>query len=328
MSNIVRVQINDNRTWHPLEIGARIVLALQKYDRIILDFMAEAPAIYHTELPKFFAMLKDNGIDLSRIEILSGNMIEDFDLVKVSKQPGFMFELKLFQQAEQSICKDKQIKYHFGNLVSRCTLPRLVLAGYLRTHYKKETLQTFHWHSDSDYHKTHLGLDDLIHHYGIRSSEFADTVNLLKQAPITRDKITMYPILHPINLFEPCNWYKEFFVDVICETWHQGDNFFVTEKFWRAVVTKTPFIIQGPQHTLSRLKKLGFQTFDQWWDEGYGEDPSYWNLYEIKKVIDYVSKWTIDDLVRVHKEMQPVLENNLEVFKTLTFEDFWKVTTT
>ena len=36
----------------------------------------------------------------------------------------------------------------------------------------------------------------------------------------------------------------------------------------------TPFIVQGSQWFLHRLRDMGFQTFDRWWDEGYSEDPA------------------------------------------------------
>ena len=92
------------------------------------------------------------------------------------------------------------------------------------------------------------------------------------------------------------------------------------------MATKTPFIIQGSQYILRRLKHLGFQTFDQWWDEGYDEDPYLYSQNEIKKVLNYIAGLSIDDMNKMYANMQPVLEHNYQRLLTLNFKDFDAIT--
>jgi len=325
MTNRITVRINDHRVWDPMSVAAEICMTLNRHDRVELFFDNEAPNIVDTELPDFFRTLTQFGIDLSRITVVTGNLCESYPGIQIKKDSTAMFELTEFQRVSDQLPKHKNIQKHFGMLVSRCTMPRLVLASHLYANYKEKTFQTFHWQQNNDYHRTHLELEAVIHQYGIHSVEFDEAINLLKHAPLIKQPVAQYPILHPTNLHEACAWYPDFFVDIVCETWYGGDTFFLTEKFWRAVATRTPFIIHGPQWILQRLQQLGFRTFGAWWDEGYSEDPVHHNIMEIKRVLDHLSKKTVPELNQMYKEMQSVLDHNLTVFKNLQYADFYQL---
>ena len=88
------------------------------------------------------------------------------------------------------------------------------------------------------------------------------------------------------------------------------------------MILETPFIVQGPQWYLHRLRDMGFQTFDRWWDEGYSEDPADYQPTEIVKVIDFLAKKDISELNSMYKEMKPVLAHNRKRFIELTSKDF------
>ena len=85
---------------------------------------------------------------------------------------------------------------------------------------------------------------------------------------------------------------------------------------------KNTVIIQGPQYFLRNLKKLGFKTFDQWWDEGYDEDPVDHRLIEIKKVIKDLSTQTPEQLSSMYESMQATLEHNHQLCLNLKLDDF------
>ena len=326
MNNKITVLINDKRVWHPMATAAKICLALNEHEKVELWFNNEAPVISQTELSEFFQILEQANVDLSRITVTTGNLKETYPGLRINKDPKAMFELSLFQKFCHQLPKHKNIQQHFGLLVSRCTMPRLVLSSYLWANYRDKTFQTFHWQANSDYHKTHLELDEVVNHYGCDSREFDEAIALLKNAPLLKEIVPTYPILHPENSHKACSWYPNFFVDVICETWWEAGTFFVTEKFWRAVATRTPFVIHGPRWILQNLKLLGFCTFDRWWDEGYSEDPAHHNIIEIKRVIDFLATKSLEQLEQMYQEMTPVLDHNLETMQALTWQDFEKIT--
>ena len=309
--------------------AAEIALELERNGSVIIDLYGEAPDIAQTGLPDFFDSLSAMGLDISKIKVITGNPIESYSKVDVHVDYSAFYEIQLFQNHIEKISTTKNIKYHFGNFVSKVNLPRLILASHLYNNYSEKTSQTFHYTHNSHYHKNYAMLDKVLNEYGINSLEFQEACVLLKHGPLLKDAVE-YPILileeRIENLLTPCKWYKEIFVDVICETWYTGNSFYVTEKFWRSVVTKTPFIIQGSQNIITNLKKLGFKTFDKYWDEGYQEDPSYYNLTEIKKVLEFISKKSINDLNDMYNDMQDILEHNRLLFLSMSESDIRKVT--
>ena len=116
--------------------------------------------------------------------------------------------------------------------------------------------------------------------------------------------------------------YHKFFVEIVAETYSTGKTFYPTEKIWRPILLKTPFIVQGPQNYLENLKKLGFKTFDRWWNENYSLNTYDYQLVEISKVLKEISKWSCEDMRRVYSEMEDTLEHNYNVMMNLKNEDF------
>lgn len=320
--------LDNYNVWNPMQKAAEIALELERNGSVTIDLHGESPDISQTILPEFFNFLSSQDLDTSKIKIVTGNPLESYTGANISVDYDAFYEIDLFQSNIEKISTTKTIKYHFGNFVSKANLPRLVLASHLYSNYAKKTSQTFHYTHNSHYHKNYAMLDKVLNEYGISSPEFQEACVLLKHSPLLKDAVE-YPILvvkdKIDNLLNPCQWYKEIFVDIICETWYTGNSFYVTEKFWRAVATKTPFIIQGSRHVLTNLKKLGFKTFDKYWDEGYQEDPSYYNLTEIKKVIEFIGKKSIGELDDMYNDMQDILEHNRQVFLNMSAHDIKQI---
>lgn len=325
----MKLIVNGSRVWDPLIKGAEIALALRNDGKVLIDLNGESPSLDHTALPEYFSYLESQGLDTANITVLTGNPLESYRHATIQHNSDAFYEIKIFQDNASSIPTHKNIKYHFGNFVSRTTLPRLVLSSHLYTNYREKTFQTFHYDHSNDYHKTHLEMDALIHQYGPNSVEFNEAVCLLKASPLLQETVKSYPILHISdqlpNIMNPCQWYPDIFVDVICETWYQGQIFYITEKFWRAVSTKTPFIIHGAQNILTNLKKLGFKTFDEFWDEGYQEDPSFYNITGIKQVLQNIASQPLDEIRWMYKNMQEIVDHNYQVFMNISRHDIIKV---
>jgi hypothetical protein len=64
-------------------------------------------------------------------------------------------------------------------------------------------------------------------------------------------------------------WYDSTYFSVVSETIVDGDELFVTEKTFKPMAFYHPFIISGQPGVLDFLKKLGFETFDNLFDENY-----------------------------------------------------------
>jgi hypothetical protein len=205
--------------------------------------------------------------------------------------------------------------------------------------YQDKTVQTFH----SGYHQNYvipksdsivdtLGLD-LLNQYGCdiipEVATFLqkcpiidqDNLELVKQTRmfIKPNNDNCYPIQHPANL-NILPWYQDIVVDVVCETRIIGNIFFTTEKLWRCMVAGKPFIVMGSQHYLQNLRRLGFRTFNEFWDEGYDDYNPAQRIKEIEKLIQSLANKSLKEMQAILVKMKPILNHNLQRFKTLTYE--------
>ena len=137
-------------------------------------------------------------------------------------------------------------------------------------------------------------------------------LNLNTGADITRgDWETPYEILP---------YYNSIFMDIVCETWHEGQCFLPNEKTGRPIIARTPFIAYAGKGFLKNLRKIGFMTFDRWWSEEYDDHEGVQRIQYMLKEIKKISGSSVDRLQEIHQEMLPTLQHNYELIKTLTPE--------
>lgn len=283
---------------------------------ITLDLLREGPDAQTLGLVDLVTdVAKEFNYDLANLNLLTANIVQDPLPFSVNINPPFHF---VTNTNEKSCLVNKTITKTFGMFIGRSNVHRLYLSSYLWNQCNHQTIQTFHYDSQIDFHQANVGLSELSNQYG---TEILEQVSMfLQHTPILGKDNVEYPIL----MNQHCNLnslYQDFFVEIACETYYTGQTFFPTEKTWRAIATGTPFIIQGPQHYLNRLRNLGFKTFSSYWDEGYAEDPADHQPYEIVKVINHLSTLSIQELQKMYQDMQPTLQHNHERLKELTKEE-------
>ena len=140
---------------------------------------------------------------------------------------------------------------------------------------------------------------------------------------------------------QPDNFYKVFddtYYDVITETLtgeesnytgirHRGgykwwQEVFITEKIWRSIYYKRPFLVIGNQHTLKTLKQLGFKTFDKLlFDESYDEISdwqmrTYAVLEQNKHIVDTYSLAELETKI-YSAEISEILQYNYDKINKL-----------
>jgi hypothetical protein len=98
---------------------------------------------------------------------------------------------------------------------------------------------------------------------------------------------------------------------VITETNFYDEKLHLTEKIFKPIAIKRPFILVASPKNLEYLKSYGFLTFDKWIDESYDleEDPDV-RLKLIAKELDKLCRLSQQELDTMYKEMQSTLEYN------------------
>jgi hypothetical protein len=320
---MVKIESSDCKIWNAVSRSAEITAALINTGQVDIHLNSEGPCATSLELYNLLDMIINLiGANKHAVTIHTCNQLEHHSEYVIKRYASDKGIDKLKTRLTGTYKEINNGIKHFGSFVGHGNRIRLALSAYLYQHHKQRTLQSYHTDVTNEYFREFLGIEDLFF-YCYSKNTVESALKLLEHAPFKIDVIDAYPILFNTDkVYDILGYYNDIFVDIVNQTYFTGNTFFLDDKFWRSVVTKTPFIVQGPQNFLSNLKRLGFKTFDSWWDEGYSEDPPDYQVQEIIKVVDTIAHWDTDKLRTTYNEMKPVLDHNYTTFMNLTAQDF------
>ena len=116
--------------------------------------------------------------------------------------------------------------------------------------------------------------------------------------------------------------YQDNVFQVISETSFVTNNLllpFITEKTWLAILNRRPFIIASEVGLLTKLKQMGFRTFEQ-----YLLDPEYHNITDDEKRLNAVvenTKYWLDN-IDIHADaILDDVEYNFQLFQNLISQE-------
>lgn len=309
----------------------------------IIDLHLEGPCLTSNGLYRLLDnFCEKTGYPKKSITIKTANMLEQHDQYNISRQPTYWYEVREIQKwiAGKKLITTNTPEKHFASFVGRSSWNRLWMSAILNYNYADKTLMSFHSHIHSNYIVKnndgivdYLGLEDLVKYNCDMLPQIIDFLN--KCPRILDDEIKtirstiikqneFYPIQHPANL-NILPYYNSIFVDIINETQITGNCFFVTEKTWRCIVARRPFIVMGGVNFLNNLKRLGFKTFNKWWSEEYDMYGLHHRIEKIAKLINQIALLSHNDLVTMLNDMQDILDHNYRTFVDLTTEQISEV---
>ena len=99
-------------------------------------------------------------------------------------------------------------------------------------------------------------------------------------------------------------------VSVVCETHEHNDSLFLTEKIYRPIINRHPFVIRAAFPALEYLNAIGFKTFGDFVDESYDKINTV-----SQEHADQIVEISIDllDKVKNHPhEIQKIVDHNYE----------------
>jgi len=112
------------------------------------------------------------------------------------------------------------------------------------------------------------------------------------------------------------DYYKNTLVSLVTETNYNVTECTLTEKSFKPMFNKHPFLIVGVPGSMQGLRDLGFQTFSEFWSEEYDdiESPSD-RFLAIEKVLLQIASWSPEEILDFKRKVKPVLEHNFHMFK-------------
>jgi hypothetical protein len=114
----------------------------------------------------------------------------------------------------------------------------------------------------------------------------------------------------------------ESFLHVVTETCFWEEKTHLTEKIFKPIVAKQPFVLLGCTNNLAYLKSYGFKTFDQFWDESYDTDQDpISRIQAVVKIIKDLCNMSDNELQNLQQDMTGIIEHNYNWFYSQTFID-------
>lgn len=317
MTTVVKCQTSDSKIWNLEKFCIELALAATKGD-VIIDLNTEGPCCESIGLTAIIDLLvNEHGFDRNQFSIIhTGNQVPSIDLKIARMHQGGQFVKMFFQRPVENI--PSTLEKRFGLFIGRSNWIRLGLASYLWTHHRDQSEITFHYDNTVDFHRANFGLEQFVQrHY----NEKNNVLDFLDAVPLKHEQIDQYPLpmgIQDVTLIHTmAPLYKKIFCEIICETYFSGKTFHITEKTFRPLLFRRPFIVQGPKYFLENLHRLGFKTFSNWWDEGYDQDHHDSRYETITNNIEWIASQNASTIANWYEEMQPILEHNYQTAMAL-----------
>jgi len=253
------------------------------------------------------------GIDFDKILLLTGNINNQYadENIKILIWQFFETAMRLSTHKKNI---DTSIRYTDPTVLKKflCLnrIPRETRYYFMYQMYKNNIIHDFRASLNSV-----NNISDIVsHHDGIFLNEIKDDVefsNMLASLPWTVDT----------DKFNNNHWdtIQEDFplnniIFIITETLFANGNYdlFLTEKTFKPIALKMPFILVGTSGILRRLRDIGYKTFNTLWDESYDDEvDSVLRMQKIIKLVhDISTKYSTNELSELIIANNDILEHN------------------
>ena len=132
------------------------------------------------------------------------------------------------------------------------------------------------------------------------SEEVLDTVDR---------KWTSFQHCVPIEYIESC-------VDLVTESFAR-EGISITEKTWKPVVIKKPFLVMGARNYHTWLKRMGYELYGELFDYSFDSKLFYGRFESIvKQITDICQDFSVEDFAKQVEKLHPKVEYNYNHYQT------------
>jgi hypothetical protein len=111
-------------------------------------------------------------------------------------------------------------------------------------------------------------------------------------------------------------YYQNSLISIVSETNFALPELTLTEKSFKPIKEKHPFIIVGVTGALKAMREMGFKTFGDFWDESYDEtDCPRVRMQKISYLTEVIGAWTPEQILDFKRKVKPILEHNYNQLK-------------
>jgi len=288
---------------------------------VVLDMRSEGPSLQALGVTDVInSWLRDRQQSPDSVQLQRwSNPVEfvPYQLFKCSDPSHFFFMSRKYWRYEETVLEQNVHRNLFGLFVGRMTHARAVilhqcLIGQQNIFVSKmASLNPLPWQLNT---QDEIDLDCLTDwlstNQQYRMFEWYNkyTIPSVDQMTVRDQFVT--PESYADTNRSLLNYYGRFAIEIVCETYTQGNTFFPTEKTIRPIMACKPVLVYGPQYFLSRLRTMGFQTYHDLWDESYDlyQGVQRWRM--IQQVMQSISEKTSSEQQQLLTEAHAIAQHN------------------
>jgi hypothetical protein len=110
-------------------------------------------------------------------------------------------------------------------------------------------------------------------------------------------------------------------VNIVTESSFVNNELFLSEKIIKPIVSYQPFIVFGPYGYLEELKKYGFKTFSEFWDESYDtiKSPKQ-RIIALINLVRKLNELSIEEMNKLYQKTKDICIYNRNLFYSLEID--------
>lgn len=221
------------------------------------------------------------------------------------------------KRSKKYLCYNRMPRLHRIKVITELHKAGLIEQGYVSFHNEEGMLNRDGRWESMPYENTHWN-ETFEYFYNNILPELDYTLNKTKErwnpVDIKKDDLehfsdSYFSIVNE-TLFYKTNYQYKHMLDI-----SPTNSVFLSEKIYKPLVCKHPFVLIAVDTALENLKKFGYKTFDGWIDESYDQEPDddkrmEMCLAEIKRLCALSD----DEWQQMIIEMTPTLQHNFDTF--------------
>lgn len=127
----------------------------------------------------------------------------------------------------------------------------------------------------------------------------------------TTDEIQVDGVIASLSQVIPTEIYNQTVYSLVCESQCDNGFSFFTEKIIKPMLARRIFLVVSGQHYLKNLRRLGFKTFEDIFDESYDEILRMEDrIKTVVNLVNYINQQNAQDL---YNQAQTILDHNYDL---------------
>ena len=309
--NKFRISISDNFIWNQHDLFKFLV----DHQGMNINISTNQEGCCATSIGLYKLLSLFN---FKSVTIDTANILEEHTSYNISINQQSAFRFFCVSNVDYSQYHTWNSKYVFGALYNRAVWHRIGLASFLHQSHLTKTQLNFRYDPHDEDQRREFALQRLFEIDPKSMKNFAQAIDYFPMKIEIKDSYTIGASTkqHTDQLVK---FYQDFLIDIVAETFTDGQTFHPTETTVRPMLLTKPMIVMGTKDYLVYLRQMGFKTFYEFWDEDYDGYDCKDRYLKILKLIDDLAKKSLTDLETMYQQMQYILDHNYNLLLTQTF---------